>query len=297
MALKRRCTGVGTALVVLLALAGCAAPAASTEPAEPTIGTVPQLLESVALRLPVADYLPSREQNERLTRANLALIQRCMNRFGITYDVKPVPRGDYGPISLTDRRYGITDASLARSAGYGFGPRDPALQPAPDRPSIGADGQTVLSGQGRSIVNGLAVPAGGCVGEADRALNASVPAATDLREGQTMQLRSFEESKTDSRVRKVFTAWSACMSESGYHYADPLAAAGDPAFKGPPSPTQISVALADIACKARTNVIGVWFTVESAYQQRAIAADSRGFANIRAAVAARDSAAAKVISP
>ncbi|WP_322748471.1 MULTISPECIES: hypothetical protein [unclassified Frankia] len=294
MALNRRYAGAGTALAVLLVLAGCSAQTAGTAPTEPAIGEVPRLLESAALRLPVEDYLPSRQENERLAGANLVLIQRCMARFGIAYDVKQVPASDYGPISLADRRYGITDAELARTAGYGLGPRDPTRRAAPDKPNIGADGETVLSGQGRSVVNGLAVPLGGCIGEADRTLNKSVPATADLRRGNTAQLLSFEESKEDSRVRAVFALWSACMSESGYHYADPLAAAGDPAFTVPPSPAQISVALADIACKARTNVVGVWFTVDSAYQRRAIDADHNGFTNARTAIAARDRTAATV---
>ncbi|WP_322759047.1 hypothetical protein [Frankia sp. Cr2] len=294
MALNHRYAGAGTVLAVVLVLAGCSASTAGTAPTEPVIGMVPRLLESAALRLPVEDYLPTREQNDRLAEANLVLIQRCMARFGIAYDVKQVPARDYGPISLTDRRYGITDAELARTAGYGLGPRDPARQLAPDKPNIGADGETVLSGQGRSVVNGLAVPAGGCIAETDRTLNQSVPATADLRKGNIAQLRSFEESEADSRVRAVFAAWSACMSESGYHYTDPLAAAGDPAFTAPPSPAQLSAALADITCKARTNVVGVWFTVDSAYQRRAIDADHSGFTGTRAAIAARDRTAAAV---
>ncbi|CUU55508.1 hypothetical protein Ga0074812_105159 [Parafrankia irregularis] len=282
------------ALVLLASCAGGKPDSEPAEPAEPAIGAAPKLLASSGLRLPVEDYLPTQDQLDRLSQANLTLIQRCMARFGVRYDVQPTPGGIYGPVSLTDRRYGITDAELARTAGYGLGARDPALQPKPARPDLDADGQTVLTGQGSSVVHGLAVPADGCLGEADRALVRSVPKPDDLRRGNNLQMGTFEVTKRDSRVRAVFVAWSACMKEAGYHYADPLVVAGDPAFTSPPSTTQIAVALADIACKARTNLVGEWFTVESAYQRRAIDADPTGFARTRAALAARDRTATEV---
>ncbi|HZN19305.1 MAG TPA: hypothetical protein VFB84_14180 [Micromonosporaceae bacterium] len=290
----------GAAVAALLALAGCSS-AGAAEPAEPPIGEVPTLLASVGLRLPVEDYLPTAEQGDRLGAARLALIRRCMARFGIDYPVKPVPASGHGPRSLTDRRYGITDIALARTAGYGLGPRDPKLATRPERPKIGPDGQTVLSGRGRSVVNGLPVPDGGCIAEADRALDQAVPAGTDVRIGNQLQLRTFEVSKRDSRVQAAFAAWSECMRGSGYRYGDPLTVMADPAFtgedpaqRGGPSPAELAVAAADIDCKARTNLVGIWFTVESAYQRREIDADRALFVAAREAIAARDRAATAI---
>jgi hypothetical protein len=158
-------------------------------------------------------------------------------------------------------------------------------RPAP--PKLNPDGVTVLSGQGRSVVAGLPVPTGGCIGEADRTLTGSLSTA-DLRRGSDLQASSFAQSRVDSRVRAVFQAWSSCLERSGYRYADPLAAAADPAFTGPADQHQLDVATADIACKASTNLVGVWFSVEAAYEARAIAADPGGFAATRSAIAARD---------
>ncbi|HET8658086.1 MAG TPA: hypothetical protein VFM55_03710 [Micromonosporaceae bacterium] len=290
----------GAAVAALLALAGCSN-AGAAEPAEPPIGEVPTLLASVDLRLPVEDYLPTAEQGNRLGAARLVMIRRCMARFGIDYPVKPVPAGGHGPRSLTDRRYGITDIALARTAGYGLGPRDPRLVTRPERPKIGPDGQTVLSGQGRSVVNGLPVPDGGCIAEADRALDQAVPVGTDTRAGNQLQLRTFEVSKRDSRVRAAFAAWSACMSASGHLYDDPLTVMGDPAFTGDDpahpgraGPAELAVAMSDIDCKARVNLVGIWFTVESAYQRREIEADRARFVAAREAIVARDRTAAAI---
>jgi hypothetical protein len=290
---------LATSSLLLLLLAGCgsAPKPIVANPTEPAIGTIPHILDGSGLRLPVEEYLPTSSQEDRLGVADLVLIHDCMARFGIAYDVKPVLGSSYGPVSLTDRRYGITDATLAAHFGYGLGARDPALVPRPAKPQIGNAGVTALSGQGQSEVNGVAVPEGGCMGEADRTLNADVPASVDIRKGNELQFQSFSESRTDSRVVAVFRAWSACMARSGFHYADPLAAAGDPTFTGRPDAHQIAVALADISCKGETNLVGVWFTVESAYQRRAINADAAQYAAVGIAIMARDRSAARLATP
>ena len=284
------------ALCVVLLLAGCGASASTVDlRGEPVVGPAPSMLASAGLRLPVEDYLPTADQNDRLAQARVVLIRACLARWGIGYDVVPVPSGRYGPISLTDRRYGITDLTLARQFGYGLGPRDPALMTRPDKPRLDPDGVTVLSGQGRSVVAGLPVPDGGCIGEADRALAGSLSPA-DLRRGSDLQVESFARSRVDSRVRSAFQAWSSCVARAGYRYADPLAAAADPAFTGQPDQHQLDVATVDIGCKAATNLVGVWFTVEAGYESRAIAADPGGFAATRSAIATRDRLAAAALA-
>ena len=282
-------------LVVLVASAGCSSRSTVDLTGEPAVAPAPAVLASAGLRLPVEDYLPTVEENDRLARAQVALIRTCLHRWGFSYDVVPVPSGRYGPTSLTDRRYGITDAALAHQYGYGLGPRDPALMTRPSPPKLDPDGVTVLSGQGRSVVAGQAVPTGGCIGEADRALTGSLSPA-DLRRGSDLQVSSYARSRVDSRVEAVFQAWSSCLARTGYRYADPLTAAADPAFTGPADQHEIDVAAADIACKSSTNLVGVWFTVEAAYEARAIAADPGGFAATRSAIAARDRLAAAALA-
>jgi hypothetical protein len=51
-----------------------------------------------------------------------------MKRFGIDYVVEEIPSTGYGPRSLTDRRYGATDAELALRNGFGLGDRDPSMR-------------------------------------------------------------------------------------------------------------------------------------------------------------------------
>jgi hypothetical protein len=134
------------------------------------------------------------------------------------------------------------------------------------------------------------------VAEADRSLLRGRWTPTELARGNRLQFATFEVSKLDSRVRAGVAAWSSCMGRSGYWYADPLAAAADPGFADGLSRAEIDVALADIRCKARTNLIGIWFAVEAAYQRRAIEADPEGFAATRAAIAARDAVATAIVA-
>jgi hypothetical protein len=287
---------LSAAVIAVVALGGCATPTNRAEESRTAIGPIPTILASIDLRLPVQDYLLTDAQAQRLSRARLILIQRCMRRFGFDYAVpQSASATEYGPRSLTDRRYGITDARLAATSGYGLGDRDPSLQKRPQRPKLGVDGDTVLSGQGQSSIKGMPVPQGGCLGEADHALDASVPPAADPDLGQKLQFQSFEWAKRDERVQAVFRAWSACMAASRYHYADPLAVAADPRFEGPVNSKEIAVALADIGCKVHANVVGVWFTVESAYQAQRIGQNPAAFQATKEALAARVRAAALTV--
>ncbi|CCH32708.1 hypothetical protein ABZ816_30455 [Actinosynnema sp. NPDC047251] len=275
----------------VVALAACSAPARGTEP---EIGPVPTVAPGAELRLPVEDYLVTDEQGVEIAAARVLLITACLRRFGVEYTV-PLPVAQpFGPRSLTERRYGITDAGLAELHGYGMGPRDPALRPAPVKPELDATGQNALTGQGQSVLAGQAVPEGGCAGDADRVLDRDLPAGADPQLGQRLQFESFEAGRQDSRVRAAVAAWSACMAEAGHHYADPLAVAGDPAFIGDVTPTQLATAATDIDCKVRTNLVGVWFTVESAYQRARIEKDPDAFAKAKDANAARLRAARHV---
>jgi hypothetical protein len=83
----------------------------------------------------------------------------------------------------------------------------------------------------------------------------------------------WEKSKTDPRVVAVIKLWSECMKRSGFTYASPLDAGGDrPEWlrAATPSVAEIRTAVADVRCKQQTNLIGIWFTIESAYENGAI---------------------------
>jgi hypothetical protein len=265
----------------------------SEQNSEPAISDIPRITAAVDLRLPLQDYLLDDRQLRDLDQARVILIDRCMRDFGFTYAVRQ-PAAGHGPRSATERRYGITDAADAAAYGYGLGERDPARQKPPARPALHADAETVLFGKGRSRIKGREVPEGGCMTEADRSLGAAAPAGADPGLPQQLSFRAFDRSRADSRVRGAFRAWSACMADSGYDYADPLAPLADPALTGSTGRRTVATATADLRCKRRTNLVGIWFTVESAYQKRLVEQHSEELAAVRAANTARLRAAARV---
>ena len=269
-----------------------------TTTTDTTTAAAPRLLDVSDLRLPVQQYMLDDTQLGRIALARVLLVRRCLLRYGVSTPRPAPPSARYGPRTLTDRRYGITDAALAARYGFGLGPRDPARQLRPATPELDPDGQTALTGQGRSVIAGRRVPAGGCLGRSDRELDAGAPPGADADLAQRVQFSSFEASRSDPRVRAVFDAWSRCVAARGPSYTDPLASASDPRFSGPGAAGReaIRVALLDIDCKRRTNLVGVWFTVESRIQAALIHREQPAFDRSRAALRARAGAAASVLA-
>jgi hypothetical protein len=62
------------------------------------------------------------------------------------------------------------------------------------------------------------------------------------------------------------------MKEYGRSYRSPLDALSDPMWvkSSRPSSIEIKAAVADQKCRALHNVVGVWFTVDFEYQERAV---------------------------
>jgi hypothetical protein len=258
---------VQIAIVVALT-AGCSAteePRTNSSPAEPVVAAVPVLTSGDA-RLPLRDYLLSPKQIRQIDRARLTLIDRCMQTFGFRYQLEVPDLRDDG--ASLGRRYGITDPKSAAENGY---QADPGSRPVqPKKPELTPEENTALFGGGQSMIKGVKVPVGGCLDEANRGLDAKAPPGADINLGQRLMLESFERSQRDSRVTKAFQTWSDCMTRAGYSYPTPLAPLGDPVLEADPE-AGVKVAVADVACKQSSNLIGVWFAVESAYQKRMIA--------------------------
>jgi hypothetical protein len=259
--------------VAALPLVGCTSGATGngrerSDAAEPVVTTIPTVLSTDNLSLPIERYLLSPDQIRILDRARLDLIDQCMTRFGFRYVVKLPDL--VGRQNLTDRRYGVTDARFAATNGYGLGAGDPSHQVRPREPRLTPVARTVLFGRGQSTVKGVRVPSEGCLGEANAVLAQSAPPGAKPELGQKLSLASFEKSQQDSRVRRAFGAWSGCMAASGYHYTDPLQPAADPELEAASVAVGAKVAGLDIACKKRTNLVGIWYAVESAYLNRMI---------------------------
>jgi hypothetical protein len=241
---------------------------------------VPALVTVRGLALPTDDYRPSAAQQNVVADAVQLRITACMSEYGFTWIV---PAGHVAEGSQVDRLYGVADLSVAQA--YGYHPPPAGGQPTKGthpRPSVPPTELLVLSGSSNGMsgaetsspgsYNGKPIPVGGCSGRARREVT-GVDEIDPDRVADAITVTMWERSKTDTRVVKVVRAWSDCMQRSGYRYASPLDAGVDhPEWLQSPSAgaAEIRTAVADVGCKRSTNLIGVWFTVESAYERLAI---------------------------
>jgi hypothetical protein len=223
-----------------------------------------------------------------------------MSQFGFTWTARaahvPAP-------NQVDRLYGVSDLATAQRYGYhlpststraGGGPRADRSLSAPERLVLSGDttGAGASANDSPDSYRGKPIPAGGCAAQA-RQLTIGVDDVDPTRVADAITVGMWEKSKTDPRVVAVIKLWSECMKRSGYTYASPLDAGGDrPEWlrAATPSAAEIRTAVADVTCKQRTNLIGTWFTIESAYENGAIHLHIEQLTQIRnqwAAAAAR----------
>ncbi|MFC8225748.1 hypothetical protein [Streptomyces sp. NPDC057287] len=280
---------VGLSCVLAMLAVGCSSrPGAGSEKEE----RAPVGVKHDDLHLPIEDYLFSNAELARLTEAQFVLIGKCLRRLGLDHTLEspgPAP----GPRSMTERRYGITDAGPAKVNGYRLGgtrttrPGSLTAQmktlaaPQRARLMVALHGDTASgAGDGDGLrVNGVRVPAGGCAGEAAEGISGGSGKLGPGEVARRANFASFDDSRSDPRVARVLGAWSACMKEKGYAYPDPLAAMSDSSFRGKsPTPKELRTAQADVECKRRTDLVGVWFGVEAVLQKDMIAGNALEFA-------------------
>ncbi|MFJ9692234.1 hypothetical protein [Kitasatospora sp. NPDC101183] len=307
--------------VALLLAVGCAAepaaapdgpPPASLAPMEPPpVGDVPRLSEVSGRTLPIEEYLLSGEQFRQYDRAQATLVTRCVRGFGLDYPGPATANTEAGALATeTQTTHRYDPVELSDVSAHGYHAPDPSAGRKPsDVPSLSPDVTTVLGtglGPGgrpapgsAAAFHGRDLPPGGCIGAAQRELTAHGGTGRDSDVAVGINYEGFERSKADPRVRAVFRDWSRCMAEHGHDYPTPGDALKDPRWATNPSPSaeEISTATADVRCKEGSNVVGVWFTVETAYEEELIRRHQRELDAAKAANEAMLDTARAVVTP
>lgn len=264
-----------------LALAGCTADQSDQRESEPAVVMI-DVDDMAAFTLPLDSYrLADGESAFLVADATTAVFDRCMEGFGFVYDL-PTPVGRAVPRD-NSRLYGIVDPGEAMTNGYlpdMPGTADPGEGSSPELPP---SWYAIATGTVAESEEGLAVPAGGCMGEALRTIAAGAPTeGVDLALADRLAGEASDRAEQDSRVQAAFAEWSACMSRSGYDYRTPWDANNDPAWMdgGEPSQHHIAVATADVACKGEVDLVRIWASVHTAYELRAIEQNAAALALI-----------------
>ncbi|SFB42741.1 hypothetical protein SAMN05216266_11114 [Amycolatopsis marina] len=251
----------------------------SIDQSPPALDNVEKLTNSQDIALPLDFYRATKEQRAVIATAKDLATRDCLRRFG--FDWKVVEHTGAQPPS---RRYGIGDLTEVSKYGYHLPPDYPVRNEQPKEIESESARKTdktainiVLNGHETFVPNSNEkVPEGGCHGEARRSLG-----VTDSAEGtgqfDSVELAPVLDSEAahltekDPRLLDAFGRWSECMNRAGYHYHDPWEANDDRAWGGETaSAREISTAVADLRCRQEHNVAGLYFAIETAYQNRLI---------------------------
>jgi hypothetical protein len=276
--------------MILLACAlatGTASCGAGSEPGaerdEPPVNQLKTVTDLKQLVLPLNSYQPTQAEEARLAKAGNVLFRQCMRRFG--FELGEPPLAQPPPFAENERRYGLVDEERAGKIGYDAPEIDQRVRPV--EPEISAEAKAVAEGKGERTRAGQQVPDGGCLGEARRKLAEGTAGADDqlvVRLGD----KAGERAEQDSRVRKAFGDWSACMKRAGYDYAGPWQAHDNPEFTDSgSSEREIATAVADTRCKRETNLINIWVSVETAYQERVIGSHTEELDRVKSSLLAQ----------
>ena len=260
----------------LFVIAACSAQPAGPRPdtrPEPSLGPVPVVQVDADVKFPLDGYQISPERRATIRKGQDLVVQKCLRRFGFEMELP-----DREPDQVRGRVIGVVDDAEVATFGYS----DPetlesvrkAEQIRKEQKPWPEDMIAVLSGREAKAPKGSDVPDGGCMGEAQRILG--LPAQSTGKPGDenfviALSSRSTKLAEADSRLTDVWGKWSACMKDAGYHYANPWGPNSEKKFGGDDaSPEEIATARADVACRKKHDVNGIWVAVRTAYQNRLI---------------------------
>ncbi|QOV37078.1 hypothetical protein IM697_00990 [Streptomyces ferrugineus] len=250
------------ASVLLVAVSGCTEEGGSRgEPSAPPLERY--------LDLPIAKYSFTPQEIHLISLAERRIATACMRKYGFEYhaEISDSP-ASYQP--GTNRRYGVLNPAVASRYGYHF----PDVASSPDTQKLSERENLALNGRpGETTeLNGQQVPEGGCLGQAKSELRGKYTYTKGAEVARTIATNSFTESMNSPTVLKATHAWAQCMKEKGFPYGTPLEALGATENSGQEvTKREISVALADIDCKGRTDLVKIWSTEEAKIQNSQIA--------------------------
>ncbi|MGA5197760.1 hypothetical protein [Streptomyces exfoliatus] len=257
-------------------IAGCSGTGTEDGAGEPDAHIVNRI-HTTDLAFPLDAYRLSPEEDMVLEQAIDALTATCMTRFGIQYKTAP-PQSPTG--QSRSRLYGVTEEREASVYGY----RNPERRASgtSKKPTRTPVENAVLLGEVATHA-GKNVPEGGCAAEASKVILSGPNKVKNIRLADNLIFASSAKTEEDSRVQGVFKKWSACMKESGYSYASPVAVLEDGKIFASPTPDsrETNMAVADVRCKKKYNVVGVWSSVEMAYQSAAIEQNAEDLKDIK----------------
>ena len=258
--------------------------AAATHGSRPkiTVPPIPPAGSSLTVAMPLEAYQAiSTQQQVALADASSQLIQHCMAARGFEdTSSSSAPLSSVATLGQVEAAgAGLTSLTQARTFGF---VRPKSSNSASSGPQI--IGFISAAGFGQSLKAGRAYaealygfgpgtggPGGhvGCLQQASKQVYGSLFGEPVPDPVPQIAEQAANYTQTDPRIHAVIKAWSACMARRFYHYASPSQVEGHH-WKSPPNKAEINTAVADVTCKAKTNLLNTWLAVEAGYQQALI---------------------------
>jgi len=276
-----------TAVAVLLcgcaglAATACSAGSSAKQPATgvtaPSVGK-PPMAPSIAAALARQAFTPYAELGDAASdglapnEATSSLGAACLTDAGYPNDTGDLPGG----VQVGDALTGTTAfgqwgyVGTTRAAQDGFGPGGLG---APG-PSDLSDAAQAAIGRCSTIMENFAVAQE----------HSSLAGIQTL--GQAIRSDDFK----DPSIARATKAWSACMARNGYDYATPnelinsafnvlrAASQAGTSLTAAQKAAQIAGAEADAACTQSTDLAGIYFAVQAAYEQQVVDANQQQLA-------------------
>jgi hypothetical protein len=268
-------------LILGVAASGCAA-GGGDKGNEPALGQIAVVTGPVNPALPLDGYALNKRDYLVIQRAAWQAINRCVSRFGVTYTAQPPSAEGMPPMSGDNGgRYGLMDKNSAAVRGYRFagaanspeGDKGGRWNPSPTEVLIVRGAGTGAGTKAPVDAGGKPLPAGGCLAEATALTETGTndPGKGDV--ALKLAKDTYERSFRDSRTVAAEAHWSSCMKKAGFSFATSRDA-NNYRWPNPVGPEEKAAAKADVECKISTNLVGIWWAVETAHQKKSLEDDA-----------------------
>lgn len=266
----------GGAVVLAMLLTACSGTAA-VEKGEPEIGAPDVITKVSQVKPPLAAYLSTAADEQAFFAAVNVEQRACARAYGVNTTI-PLPVQASGYEMALVRRYGVVDSSEVDRYGYGFVPSTAAEVEKQDGWNPGVHEVEVMNGVDSSgepvaedSVSGKSIPQGGCSVEGQRRVVKDDVPVPDNSLAEELLTQAWDLTRADSRAIAAQKAWATCMDKRGYAFKHRWEAGNSVGGSGPEA--QLKMATTDLSCAQKVNYIGVWYSVDTGYQDRLMRAN------------------------
>jgi len=286
--------GGGGGPVGLIAIGGLPGGGQSGRP-QISVPPIPPASSSRPIAMPLDSYeqVAGNEQ-EVLVEASSLLTQRCMTARGFSYPEAAQPSAELSALQQTENSpVGLIKLGQAQIYGYAT-PKSGTSSSGPV--FFGLVGGQVfgqaIQDHGPAWVTALLGFSPGPVQQNQGHHEGCAPLVTSELYGPergssnpdpvpNIAFQALQWTQNDPRTLAVDKTWSRCMAARGFGYGTPQEAA-QKNWPSLPSTAEIATAVADVTCKAQTNLTNTWLTVEAAYQLALISQNLTALSQLQA---------------